>query len=285
MKIVKTVAEMQKESAALRTGGATIGVVPTMGALHSGHASLITASALRHPATIVTVFVNPTQFGPADDFARYPRTPDEDAALAEQYGATHLFIPDTSAMYPQGYSTMITVGRLSTVLEGAVRPGHFDGVATVVCKLFAATHPHEAYFGQKDYQQTLIIKRMTRDLNLGVGITVCPTIREADGLALSSRNRYLTSADRVTALALYRALRAGRLAAHTAGATGKTIEDAMLQELSGLQVDYVAAVHPDTLEPLETVLTGDTIVLLVAARLGSTRLIDNVIVTVGSDAD
>lgn len=126
---------------------------------------------------------------------------------------------------------------------------------------------------------------MTRDLNLGVGITVCPTIREADGLALSSRNRYLTSADRVTALALYRALRAGRLAAHTAGATGKTIEDAMLQELSGLQVDYVAAVHPDTLEPLETVLTGDTIVLLVAARLGSTRLIDNVIVTVGSDAD
>ncbi len=279
MLLLHTIADMQAESARLRAAGHTIGCVPTMGALHDGHGSLIAASAAQHPATVVSIFVNPKQFGPTEDYSQYPRTLEADVALAERAGATHVFAPSADEMYPAGFGTTITVSPLSTILEGAIRPGHFDGVATVVNKLFNAILPTEAYFGQKDYQQTLVIKRMVADLNLGVRISVQPTIREPDGLAMSSRNRYLTTEQRTAAVTIFTALQAG--AKVIEGGSGKRteIEAAMLVELEEFEVDYAVAARAESLELPDTFATDEKVVLLVAARVGQTRLIDNVLVT------
>lgn len=281
MHILHTVAEMQTEAKRLLAGGASIGCIPTMGALHSGHASLITASSAAHTASVVSIFVNPTQFGANEDYSRYPRTLQADIALAADHGATHVFAPSAEEMYPQNHGTTITVSPLSTILEGAYRPGHFDGVATIVCKLFAAMLPTAAYFGSKDFQQTLVVKQMVRDLNLPIVIRVMPTVRESDGLALSSRNRYLAPDHRSSAVALYHALLAGAKIWEGGSGLRTEIEAAMLAVLREFDVDYAVAATADTLEMPSVFDKGSEVVLLVAARVGSTRLIDSMVLRSG----
>jgi pantoate--beta-alanine ligase len=267
---------MRRWSDAERRAGRTIGFVPTMGALHHGHASLIRAARGACDRVVVSVFVNPTQFGPNEDFGRYPRTFDADYALCEREGGDVVFAPSVEDMYPPGGETFVDVGPLGTVLCGASRPGHFRGVATVVTKLFAVVAPHRAYFGQKDYQQTVVIRRLVQDLRLGVEIVVCPTVRDPDGLAASSRNAYLTPAERQIALCVPAALaEAGRLIAAGERSGGK-IRDALQVLLSNtplVRPEYVAVVRPDTLEPLERLETR--VVVALAVRVGNTRLIDN----------
>lgn len=285
MHVITTVAEMQAIARTARVLGQTIGCVPTMGALHAGHGSLIEASAAAHAVTITSVFVNPTQFGPTEDFDSYPRMLEADIATIERCGGTHVFAPSIAEMYPGGYTTTIHVDGVTEVLEGAHRPGHFDGVATVVCKLLMAMQPNEAFFGQKDYQQTLVVRRMVADLLLPVTISVRPTVREQNGLAMSSRNAYLSAEERHRAAVLYRALQSAadvvRLA--TQSVSRHAIEDAMLRELrtvEELTVGYAVAVDADTLLASETYSTGDRLALLIAGTLGTTRLIDNMLVTV-----
>lgn len=254
-----------------------------MGALHPGHGSLVRVSASEHPVTVVSIFVNPTQFGVNEDFTTYPRTFQEDVALAASFGATHIFAPTADEMYPAGFSTSVSTGHLSTILEGARRPGHFDGVATVVCKLFSAIMPHVAYFGQKDYQQTLVVRRLITDLNLRINLNVVPTVREPDGLAMSSRNRYLSPVERKSATVLYRALMAGASVVKRGSGVRAEIEAAMTAELIGFDVDYATAAQASTLEQPSVFRAPDTIVLLLAVRIGKTRLIDNVVVPLGDD--
>ena len=257
-----------------RAAGRRVGFVPTMGALHAGHASLVAGAASACDDVAVSIFVNPTQFGPQEDFARYPRTLAADAALLAPHGVRWIYVPEVSAVYPPGDATRVVVGGPAVRFEGERRPGHFDGVATVVCKLFLTVPADAAYFGAKDWQQTLVIKRMVRDLGLPIEIVVCPTLREADGLAMSSRNAYLTAADRPRAVALWESLRqAEQLWA--AGADAAAIERMMREtmEARGIAVDYAAVANPESLEPL----AADAVqaVALVAGRLGTTRLIDN----------
>jgi pantoate--beta-alanine ligase len=257
-----------------RAAGRRVGFVPTMGALHAGHASLAARAARECDAVAVSIFVNPTQFGPQEDFARYPRTLAADAALLSPHGVAWIYAPEVSAVYPPGDATRIVVGGPAVRFEGERRPGHFDGVATVVCRLFLAVPADVAYFGAKDWQQTLVVKRMVRDLGLPVEIVVCPTVREGDGLAMSSRNAYLSAAERPRAVALWESLcRAEQLWAD--GADPRVIEQAMQEVMSarGIAVDYAAVVDPESLAPLGT--AAGRAVALVAGRLGSTRLIDN----------
>lgn len=278
MLTLTTAADMRRWSDAERRAGRTIGFMPTMGALHHGHASLIRAARAACNRVAVSIFVNPTQFGPNEDFGRYPRTFDADRALCEREGADLVFAPSVEDVYPPGGETIVDVGPLGTVLCGASRPGHFRGVATVVTKLFAMVVPHRAYFGQKDYQQTVVIRRLVEDLRLGVEVVVCPTIRDPDGLAASSRNAYLSPEERKTALSVPAALaEAGQLIVAGERSGGK-IRDALgvfLTNAPAVRVDYVAVVHPDTLQPLER-LNGRVVVAL-AVRVGPTRLIDNAV--------
>jgi pantoate--beta-alanine ligase len=257
-----------------RAAGRRVGFVPTMGALHAGHASLVARAAGACDDVAVSIFVNPTQFGPQEDFSRYPRTLAADAALLAPHGVRWIYAPEVSAVYPPGDATRVVVGGPAVRFEGERRPGHFDGVATVVCKLFLTVPADAAYFGAKDWQQTLVIKRMVRDLGLPIEIVTCPTVREADGLAMSSRNAYLSAVDRSRAVALSESLRqAEQLWA--AGAAAAEIERIMREtmESRGIVVDYAAVADPETLEPL----AADPVqaVALVAGRLGATRLIDN----------
>jgi pantoate--beta-alanine ligase len=257
-----------------RAAGRRVGFVPTMGALHAGHASLVASAAAACDDVAVSIFVNPTQFGPQEDFARYPRTLAADATLLAPHGVRWIYVPDVSAVYPPGDATRIVVGGPAVRFEGERRPGHFDGVATVVCKLFLTVPADAAYFGAKDWQQTLVVKQMVRDLGLPIEIIVCPTVREADGLAMSSRNAYLSAADRLRAVALSESLaRAEQL--WSAGAAPAAIERMMRQtmEARGVVVDYAALADPESLEPLAA--EAVRAVALVAGRLGSTRLIDN----------
>jgi pantoate--beta-alanine ligase len=267
---------MRRWSDAERRAGRTIGFVPTMGALHHGHASLIRAARAACDRVVVSIFVNPTQFGPNEDFGRYPRTFDADRALCEREGTDAVFAPSVEDMYPPGGETFVDVGPLGTVLCGASRPGHFRGVATVVTKLFAVVAPHRAYFGQKDYQQTVVIRRLVQDLRLGTEIVVCSTVRDPDGLAASSRNAYLSPEERKIALCVPAAVaEAGRLIEAGERSGGK-IRDALQVLLSNtplVRPDYVAVVHPDTLEPMERL--GARVVVALAVRVGNTRLIDN----------
>jgi len=277
MQIIHETTAMQQYAEAQRRAGRSIGLVPTMGALHEGHLSLIRRSRADNDVAVMTLFVNPMQFDRKDDLARYPRDLDRDADLAKAAGAEVIFHPSAEEMYPKGYATYVTVEGLTDRWEGATRPGHFRGVATVCTKLFAVCRPHRAYFGQKDYQQSLVIRRLVADLNLGLEIVVLPTVREADGLALSSRNALLGPEERRQALVLSQAL-AGAQAAVKAGARDaerlRGEIEARIRSVPLAAVDYVAVCDPHTLEPL-TRISGRA-VALVAVRFGAVRLIDNV---------
>ena len=259
MRTVRTVPEARD---ALRSRGGPVALVPTMGAFHEGHLSLMRAAREACDLVVVSLFVNPSQFGAAEDLARYPRDEAADAATAEAIGIDLLFAPSASELYPDGFDTWVEPGRLATVLEGAARPGHFRGVATVCTKLFAIVQPDFAYFGRKDAQQVAVIRSLVADLNLPVEIVALPTVRDPDGLALSSRNAFLSPAERLVALALPRALEAGA-AAHRSGADPIAAARAILDAERGLTVDYVE------------VADFDSPTLVAAVRVGATRLIDN----------
>jgi pantoate--beta-alanine ligase len=257
MNIVRTVTEARGALPSQR-----VGLVPTMGALHAGHVALLDAARNECDFVVASIFVNPTQFGPDEDFERYPRDEDADVQVAEAAGVDLLFIPSTEEMYPPGFDTWVDVEKLGGMLEGAFRPGHFRGVATVCLKLLNVIRPQRAYFGQKDAQQVAVVKRMVRDLNVPVEIRVVSTVREPDGLAVSSRNAYLSPEERRRAVALPQALAAGQ-AAYRAGQDPAAAARA---SMNGLEVDYVEAVELD-----------GRLVLEAAVRLGRTRLIDNVV--------
>ena len=279
MKIFRTVEELRQWSRALRSQpGNTIGLVPTMGALHAGHGSLIRAARAACNRVAVSIFVNPTQFGPNEDFARYPRSFDADCALAEAEGAEAIFAPSVEEMYPSGASTFVEVEGLSSRLDGASRPGHFRGVATVVAKLFLAAEADKAFFGQKDAAQVALLRRMAADLRFATEVVVCPIVREADGLAMSSRNAYLSPAERTQALVLSRALRyVEELVAQGERRASALIEAARAVFASepAVRIDYIAVTDWATLLPTETAAPGT--LFAVAAHVGATRLIDNTI--------
>ena len=250
-----------------------------MGALHEGHMSLVNMSNEQCDTTIVSIFVNPTQFAPNEDFARYPRTLDNDLRLLQSHGSPAVFVPDAAEMYPKGYNTSVLVGDISLPFEGAVRPGHFDGVATVVLKLFLASQADVAFFGQKDYQQLCVIKKMVADLNFPIAIVMAPTIREPDGLATSSRNRYLSEEERSRAVVLSQSLfvAEGMVTVdkiRSSEAIRRMIQDKILSA-GGMTIDYIAVADPGTLKEISEIEAAA--VILLAVRLGATRLIDNVL--------
>jgi pantoate--beta-alanine ligase len=280
---INSISQMQQWSRQQRQEGKVIGVVPTMGYLHQGHLSLIQRATEECDRVVTTIFVNPLQFGQNEDFERYPRDLERDTTLALEAGASLIFAPTTAEMYPDGFATIIDVGPIAERFEGAFRPGHFRGVATVVAKLFHITSPHRAYFGQKDYQQTLVISRMVTDLNMDVELRVLPTVREPDGLAMSSRNVYLSPSERQQATVLYRALQAGAEAIAAGERVRHRINERMrrvLEEVPTADIDYAAAATADRLEEPDEFTPGSTVVLLLAVRIGSTRLIDNMLATI-----
>jgi pantoate--beta-alanine ligase len=275
--VVSTEGPLRQAVAAARREGKSVGFVPTMGALHAGHVRLIDAARAADGFVVVSIFVNPTQFGPNEDFTRYPRPLARDLELCD--GVDLVFTPDAATIYPPGFRTHIHVKDLSEVLEGASRPGHFQGVATVVLKLFNLVQADRAYFGQKDAQQVRVIQQMVHDLNVPVEVVVCPTVRESDGLALSSRNQYLDAAQRREATALNRALESAGALTKAGERNSAVIERAMADRIAatpGAVLDYAVAVDAHTLKPV-TLLNG-TILLALAVKFGSTRLIDNRIV-------
>ena len=279
MRVSKTIAETRAAVRELRAAGRTVGLVPTMGALHAGHVSLVRAAREQCDVVVVSIFVNPTQFGPNEDFARYPRTWDADCALLDREGVDLIFAPGAEEMYPVGASTFVEVEGVSDRLDGASRPGHFRGVATVVAKLFHIVGPDKAFFGQKDAAQVAVLRRMVRNLNFDLELVVCPTVREADGLALSSRNRYLSAEQRRQALVLSRALR--RIEERVSQGVVESaalIREAqeMLAAEAGVRVDYLRIVDPSSLEDVADVCGGALVA--VAAVVGTTRLIDNVVI-------
>lgn len=278
MLVLRTIAETRVACKRIRGAGKTLGLVPTMGALHEGHLSLVRAAQASCDVVAVSIFVNPTQFGPKEDFAAYPRTFDQDCRTLEAAGVEVIFAPSAEEMYPPGSSTFVEVEGLSDRLDGASRPGHFRGVATVVAKLLNIFAPDQAYFGQKDAAQVAVLRKMVRDLQFPVHLAVCPTVREPDGLAMSSRNRNLRAEERRQALVLSRAL----LAAQQQFVSGEhgpgKLVAASLRVLGaepGVQVDYLRIVDPDTLEDVAEVRSGALVA--VAARVGVTRLIDNLL--------
>lgn len=265
---------------AARRQWAEVGFVPTMGFLHAGHLSLVQQAKAENGVAIASIFVNPTQFGPNEDFASYPRDTPRDLALLEAAGCDLVWMPSVEEIYPAGFSSYVEVEGVSEPLEGARRPGHFRGVATVVTKLFNVVQPTKAYFGQKDAQQTVVIRQFVRDLAMPVEVVIAPTIREADGLAMSSRNSYLNAEQRAAAPVLYRALQAAQTA-YAAGQTdAETIRQLMLETLAQeplAQVDYVSIADPRSLQELTTIDQSGALVSL-AVRIGKTRLIDNLVV-------
>jgi pantoate--beta-alanine ligase len=276
MKTVETIAEIRAALADSRRAGRAIGLVPTMGAFHAGHLSLMREARARCDVVVVSLFVNPTQFNDAADLTAYPRDPERDAALAADIGVDYLFAPTADEVYPRGFATAVSVGGVTEPLEGAHRGrAHFDGVTTVVTKLFNIVGPDVAFFGQKDAQQALVIRRLVRDLDMPVRIEVRPTVREPDGLALSSRNAHLSPADRTRATALSRALTAAEDAVSAGERDPAAVRARALEELQAARVDpdYVELVSAETLAPI-TRIDGE-VLALIAARVGSTRLIDN----------
>jgi pantoate--beta-alanine ligase len=272
----------RKESAENRI----IGLVPTMGALHNGHLSLIERARQNCSTVVVSIFVNPKQFGPTEDFAKYPRALEADTERLADAGIQCLFLPESAEIYPENYSTYVNVEGLGERLEGRTRPGHFRGVSTVVMKLLQIVQPHVAYFGRKDAQQAQIISRMARDLNLDAEIVVCPIVREADGLAMSSRNAYLSPADRRAAAVLHRALQAAREEFQKGVRNSLQIQSAMRRILDGepkARVDYAEIVDAETFQPL-TQMNRDAYVLL-AVKFGETRLLDNMLISFGEGSN
>lgn len=276
VRIVETISKLRTDIAQARASGKIVGLVPTMGALHAGHLSLIEAASKGDDFVVVSIFVNPTQFGPEDDYQRYPRQLTHDAQLAEEAGGDLIFAPSRAEMYPDDHSTWVEVGDLTEGLCGRFRPGHFRGVTTVVTKLLNIVQPDRAYFGEKDYQQLVVIKRLVRDLNMPVEIVGLPTVREADGLAVSTRNQYLDAQQRAAAPQLYQVLQHGAEAARK-GASGAQVEVVVRESLASepmFTVQYVQAVEPESLQPRGE--AGAPMVVAAAAYLGDTRLIDNI---------
>lgn len=275
---VETVAELRRAVAAARSAGKQVGLVPTMGALHAGHASLIAASAAECGFTVVTIFVNPTQFSPTEDFKKYPRPLDSDLAISAAHGADLVFVPSQAEVYPPGFATYVEMHGVTETLEGQFRPTHFRGVATVVLKLLLMAGPDVAFLGQKDYQQTLVVRKLVEDFDVPVEIRVCPTLREPDGLAMSSRNIYLSPTERKQALALSRALVKAREAVEAGERDMWLVRDALQSVLAaekGIRVQYAVVADARTL--VEPARIDRPCVALVAAFVGTTRLIDNIL--------
>ncbi|MDR3722689.1 MAG: pantoate--beta-alanine ligase [Candidatus Acidoferrales bacterium] len=285
MELIHTVAWMKQVAADARRSDRLLGLVPTMGALHEGHLSLVREAQRQCSPVVVSIFVNPKQFGPSEDFQKYPRTLEADAATLDNLGVDYVFAPPPEEIYPPGFRTAVTVEGLSDRLEGRSRPGHFRGVTTVVLKLFEIVQPRFAFFGRKDAQQARIIRQMTGDLDLGTEIVVCPIVREPDGLALSSRNAYLSASDRRAATVLYRSLAGVRreIAAgerdvvHLLASVRK-----MIEAEPGVSLDYAEVVDADSLDPV--IALRKTCCVLLAARVGSTRLIDNALIEPAGDS-
>ena len=279
VKIIKTVREMHSVADRIRQVGLRIGLVPTMGYLHEGHLSLVRQALKVADRIVVSIFVNPLQFGPTEDLAAYPRNLDRDLKLLDQHGVHLAYLPDKKEIYPGDFATSVRVAKLTERLCGASRPGHFEGVTTIVTKLFAAVKPHVAVFGQKDAQQTIVIQRMVRDLNLDVEIQMAPTVREADGLAMSSRNAYLGAEERREAPALYRALMVGQKMIGQGERRAQRIIEAMrdvIEPQRCAEIDYIEVVDAKDLTPVAYL--KDSILLAVAVRFGNARLIDNALV-------
>lgn len=278
MKVIKKIDEMRREVSGIKSGGMSIGFVPTMGYLHEGHLSLVRESIRKADVTVVSVFVNPAQFGPTEDFNEYPRDLNRDSEVLEREGVDYLFVPEADEIYPQSYKTYVEVQYLQEKLCGRSRPGHFRGVCTVVLKLFNIINPDISFFGQKDYQQAVILKRMVRELNLEVKIEVLPIIREEDGLALSSRNKYLTQEERKAALVLSRSLKEAK----SMVAKGERDSAMIIKEMkemigreSLVKIDYVEIVDTDNLDPVARI--EQETLAAVAVFIGKVRLIDNTI--------
>lgn len=278
MMVVRTVSEVRRAVAAARREGKSVGFVPTMGALHEGHLALIRRACQDCGFVGVSIFVNPTQFGPSEDFARYPRTLEADSQMCREAGVDIIFAPDAEEMYPEGFATWVEVGGVTEMLEGEFRPGHFRGVATVCLKLFNIFQPDRAYFGQKDYQQLQVIRKMVRDLNLPLEIVPVETVREPDGLALSSRNRYLSAEERRAALVLSKSLAEARSAFDSGERNAAAIQSVVRSVLDSeplAQTDYAVVVDAETLLPIDRI--DKPAAVLLAVRIGSTRLIDNAV--------
>ncbi|WAM33259.1 pantoate--beta-alanine ligase [Caldicellulosiruptor morganii] len=281
MDVIRTIQEMKNVVKNLKNQGKTIGFVPTMGYLHEGHLSLVRRSKSENDITIMSIFVNPIQFGPNEDYDRYPRDFERDRSLAEKEGVDYIFYPSVQEMYPDGFKTVVSVKKITEIMCGRSRPGHFDGVATVVLKLFNIVNPDRAYFGQKDAQQLAVIKQMVKDLNLDIEIVPCPIVREADGLAMSSRNVYLSEQERKSATVLYRALTLAKdlieRGERNTLKLKKVMEDLILNE-KHTKIDYIEFVDYETFEII-TKIEGKVLIAL-AVFVGTTRLIDNIIVEV-----
>ena len=279
MKVIEIVQQMQKESESLRTAGNFLSLVPTMGFLHEGHLELMRVAKEHSDKLIMSLFVNPTQFGPSEDFEQYPRDTEGDLEKARSIGVDMVFMPRVEEMYPEDSQTLVSVKRVTQHLCGLSRPGHFDGVTTVVAKLFNSTKPHLAVFGQKDYQQLAVISRMVMDLNMGIKIIGVPTVREPDGLAMSSRNSYLNPDERKSALCLKRSLElADKMfndGTRDAGLIKEAVES-FIHSHPFTEVDYITLCDPLTLEDIQTL--GDESLLALAVRVGKTRLIDNCLI-------
>jgi pantoate--beta-alanine ligase len=279
MKICRTIDEMRSASREERGAGKRLGFVPTMGALHEGHMSLVRVARASNDLVAASIFVNPTQFGPNEDLAKYPRSFDRDCDLLEKEAVDLLFAPSVEEMYPTGAVTWVNVDKLSEKLDGGSRPGHFRGVTTVVAKLFHVVEPHSAFVGQKDAAQVAIIRRMVKDLDIPVQIIVCPIVREPDGLAMSSRNAYLNPQQRMQALVLHRALMRVQTLCEQGEKSSSVLSDAGREEVArekAVRLDYFAIVDPDTLDSVKDIAHGALVA--VAAYVGNTRLIDNVLI-------
>ena len=276
--LVKTISELREHVCSARAAGKSVGLVPTMGALHAGHASLIKTAAEQTDFVVVSIFVNPTQFGPTEDFGKYPRTIDSDMQICRENGADIVFNPDVNEMYARPQMTWVDVEGLTGGLCGKSRPGHFRGVATVCSKLFNIVGADVAFFGQKDAQQAIVIKRMVADLNFPLKIVVCPTIREQSGLAMSSRNKYLTDDQKRDAVAIYQSLMAAKDAIRAGNRQVSDITGLMhefLGRTGRFQIEYISIVDADTLQDVEAI-TGE-VLIAIAAKIGTTRLIDNIL--------
>jgi pantoate--beta-alanine ligase len=280
MHIIKTIREMEARSRELKTENKTIGFVPTMGALHEGHLSLVRRSKNENDVTVVSIFVNPTQFGPNEDFHEYPKDTEGDLEKLSSLNVETVFMPDNNEMYPDGFSTSIDIGSIGEILCGASRPGHFNGVATVVEKLFNIVMPDRAYFGQKDFQQSVVIKKLAKECKFDTAIIVCPVIRESDGLAMSSRNAYLNKEERKSAIILNKTLQYGKeLIVSGREYNTSSIKEKMetlIKSGSLAKIDYIEVVNPQNLETVNRITLPAVICL--AVKIGNTRLIDNIIV-------
>jgi pantoate--beta-alanine ligase len=283
MQIISSIQEMQSFADALRSKGKRIGFVPTMGYLHDGHLSLIRIAKQKSDLVITSIFVNPTQFAPHEDFERYPRNIERDTSLAESAGTDILFLPLKEEIYPNDYLTFVELDKITGVLEGKIRPTHFRGVATIVAKLFNITKPHIAVFGQKDAQQAVIIQKMANDLNFGIEIIIAPIVREQDGLAMSSRNVYLSTQERSDAPVLYSSLKIAQEMIQNGEYSPNVILETMKKLIASkpsASIDYVSITNATTLQDISALQKKDQVLISLAVRFGSTRLIDNIILTV-----